>query len=124
MEFGDSGGFPFSLLDYGLAAVAIIALVVCVYMFIKFLGNHMTSVTEALGNLVDTTHNLTELTRNMTDEFHRTTGEVQHATDEVRYSRVVLTNEIKENRARMDGYFDEARAGAKEKGKEEGKQVP
>lgn len=67
--------WPYSILDYGVAAVTLVALGFVVYWFVRFLSNHMSKVTEVLDRLVD-------ITRDMADEFHRLTSEMrEHRRD-------------------------------------------
>ena len=68
---------PFSILDYGLTALALILMGGIVYVFVRFLTNHMTGVTTTLEHLVETSRDLRDESHGMADEFHRLTSEVR-----------------------------------------------
>ncbi|HXF72769.1 MAG TPA: hypothetical protein VNO79_09205 [Actinomycetota bacterium] len=70
--------FPYSILDYGLAAFATLINLAVVWLFVRFLSNHMGRVTKTLEDLVATTRELveqvfrlSEATRDQLSEFRR-----------------------------------------------------
>lgn len=67
---------PINFLEYGVAAIAVIALGVVVYLFVKFLTNHMSKITYVLDDLV-------HLTRSHTEEVFRATRATRDLEDKI-----------------------------------------
>jgi len=78
---------PFSILDYGVAIVALLVLGLVVYLFMKFLSNHMGEMARILKSVVESGEHLADMTRGMADEFHRCTEEVRDMHRDFRESR-------------------------------------
>jgi len=50
----------FTLLDYGLTALALFAMIAIVWLFVKFLSNHMAKMTGVLEDLANVTRGMSE----------------------------------------------------------------
>ena len=83
-------GVHYTILDYGLTAVALVLMGLIVYLFVKFLTNHCSKMTQILTDLV-------EVTRDLKESQHGLRDISEDVRDEVRYCR----GEILRNREEM-----------------------
>jgi Skp family chaperone for outer membrane proteins len=78
--------FPFSVLDYGLTALALIAMAAIVWFFVRFLRETVKAqqggVTENLKSLALNVERHTEVSRGMMNEFYHMAEELDHQRKE------------------------------------------
>ncbi len=94
----------FTLLDYGLTALAMVMMAAMLGAFIWFIKTQMTKMVEVIDELV-------QVTRSMRDNFFRVTEELRN-----------LQSQIEADRAEWQPAVDEARDARRDRKKEERKQ--
>jgi hypothetical protein len=96
--------FPFSVLDYGLTALALIAMAAIVWFFVRFLRETVKQqqggVVENLKTLAVNVERHTEVSRGMMNEFYHMAEELDHQRKEF-YA-------YQDEQRRKDSRWDEA----------------
>jgi hypothetical protein len=94
--------FPFSVLDFGLTALALLVMGVVGYMFVRFARQTVAESIKVLSNLSAEILRHTEVSRSMMEEFYRIVREMRLLREDLSVvERRVTLEETRSDRSEL-----------------------
>lgn len=82
--------FPFSVIDYGLTALALLCMAAMAYFFTKLASSQHKTATEAFDKMTDLLEDLTNITREVANEMQATKYEMARVNEELWRNRELI----------------------------------